>query len=151
MNHTNALNVMLLHENAKPPTRSSEDAVGYDLFCCDNFIVEPKNKALIPTGIAIQINYNNLSVDETIYGRIAPRSSVASKYMTDIGAGVIDKDYRGELKVLLFNHSDDTISFKCGDRIAQLILEKAIVPPINIVKTLDATRRSSGGFGSTGA
>ena len=147
---SNSLNVKLLNDNAKPPIRSSEDAVGYDLFCCRNYVIKGKEKALIDTGISIQINYNNLNIDETIYARIAPRSGISYKYMTDIGAGVIDKDYRGELKVLIFNHSDDQIIFNSGDKIAQLILEKAIIPPVCVVLTLDETTRGSGGFGSTG-
>ena len=150
MTHSNSLNVKLLNDNAKPPIRSSEDAVGYDLFCSGDYVIERKEKALIDTGVSMQINYNDLNTDETIYARIAPRSSISYKYMTDIGAGVIDKDYRGELKVLIFNHSDDQIIFNSGDKIAQLILEKAIIPPVHVVFVLDETTRGSGGFGSTG-
>ena len=150
MNSLNALNIKLLNDTAKPPVRSSKDAVGYDLFSCHECIIDAKNKALIGTGISIQINYNDLKQDETIYGRIAPRSGISYKYMTDIGAGVIDTDYRGELKILMFNHSDETIIFKSGDKIAQLILEKAIIPPVLVVDELDCTERGDGGFGSTG-
>ena len=148
---SNSLNVKLLNDSAKPPVRATDDAVGYDLFCCDAYTINAYDKALISTGISIQINYNNLNIDETIYARIAPRSSIAYKLMTDIGAGVIDKDYRGELKILIFNHSNSTIIFKTGDKIAQLILEKAIIPPVCIVDVLDNTERGAGGFGSTGS
>jgi dUTP pyrophosphatase len=65
-------------------------------------------------------------------------------------AGVIDSDYRGEVVVILFNHSDKPFSFKSGDRIAQLILEKCSTPPVKLVDDLDNTSRGEGGFGSTG-
>lgn len=67
-----------------------------------------------------------------------------------MGAGVIDEDYRGPVGVLLFNHSDVDFKINHGDRIAQLILEKIITPPVVEVESLDATERNTGGFGSTG-
>jgi dUTP pyrophosphatase len=72
---------------------------------------------LVDTDIAI-------SVPAGTYGRIAPRSGLASKHFIDTGAGVIDADYRGQVKVLLFNHSDKDFEVKEGDRIAQLVLER---------------------------
>ena len=69
---------------------------------------------------------------------------------TDIGAGVIDGDYRGEIKVLVFNHSADTIEIKKGDKIAQLIFEKFSPLEPCLVDSLDETLRGSNGFGSTG-
>lgn len=63
-----------------------------------------------------------------IDGRIAPRSGLASKHFIDTGAGVIDADYRGEVKVLLFNHSDVDFEVKEGDRVAQLVLERVFLP-----------------------
>ena len=84
------------------------------------------------------------------YGRIAPRSGLAAKNFIDIGAGVIDSDYRGEVKVLLFNFNTTPFTVNVGDRIAQLIIEKYTRTTIEEVEDLDATVRGEGGFGSTG-
>jgi deoxyuridine 5'-triphosphate nucleotidohydrolase len=85
-----------------------------------------------------------------VYGRIAPRSGLASKFFIDVGAGVIDADYRGNVGVVLFNHSSVEFAISIGDRIAQLILEKIEVPEIECVERLTETNRGAGGFGSTG-
>ena len=83
-------------------------------------------------------------------GRIAPRSGLAAKHMIDTGAGVIDADYRGQVKVLLFNHGDADFAVKPGDRVAQLILERIYTPEIEVVDELEESVRGAGGFGSTG-
>ena len=72
------------------------------------------------------------------------------KNFIDTGAGVIDADYRGEVKVLLFNHSDVDFEVKVGDRIAQLVLERIYTPEVVEVESLDESVRGAGGFGSTG-
>jgi dUTP pyrophosphatase len=84
------------------------------------------------------------------YGRIAPRSSLAWKNHIDVGAGVIDEDYRGPIGVVLFNHSSEEFKITQGDRIAQLIITKIITPDVIVVEDLDDTVRGIGGFGSTG-
>ena len=81
---------------------------------------------------------------------VAPRSGLAWKHSIDVGAGVIDADYRGSVGVILFNHSDVDFEVKLGDRIAQLIIEKIITPEVMEVEDLDCTERGVGGFGSTG-
>jgi len=86
----------------------------------------------------------------TIDGRIAPRSGLASKHGLQTGAGVIDSDYRGEVKVLLFNHSDVEFRVDEGDRVAQLILQRIATPEVVCVEELGGTVRGGGGFGSTG-
>lgn len=84
------------------------------------------------------------------YGRIAPRSGLAAKHFIDIGAGVIDSDYRGEVKVLMFNFSEEEFKVSVGDRIAQLIVEKYTRTEIEEVTDLTDSERGAGGFGSTG-
>merc|ERR1711862_510068 len=86
------------------------------------------------------------------YGRIAPRSGLAVKHGIDVGAGVVDADYRGPVGVVLFNFGDKDFTIEIGDRIAQLILEKicADVEIVQVEGELDDTKRGSGGFGSTG-
>lgn len=97
--------------------KGSLQAAGYDLHAIDAGVVPKRGKALVGTGLAFGIPEGN-------YGRIAPRSGLAAKNSIDVGAGVIDSDYRGEVKVLLFNFSDEDFAFNQGDRIAQLIIEK---------------------------
>jgi dUTP pyrophosphatase len=83
-------------------------------------------------------------------GRIAPRSGLAAKHFIDTGAGVIDADYRGPVKVLLFNHADTDFEVKEGDRIAQLVIERIYTPEVVEVQELEESVRGAGGFGSTG-
>ena len=92
----------------------------------------------------------SVSVPPGTYGRIAPRSGLALRCGVDVGAGVVDSDYRGPVGVILFNHSDTDFSISAGDRIAQLILEK--IEQADVVETdeLGSTERGHGGFGSTG-
>jgi dUTP pyrophosphatase len=85
-----------------------------------------------------------------LFGSVAPRSGLAWKHSIDVGAGVIDADYRGPVGVILFNHSDLDFVVKAGDRIAQLIIEKIMTPDVMAVEDLDSTARGEGGFGSTG-
>ena len=78
------------------------------------------------------------------------RSGLAAKSFIDVGAGVVDEDYRGPLGVVLFNHANADFEVKQGDRIAQLICEKIVYPELVEVEDLDQTERGEGGFGSTG-
>ena len=82
--------------------------------------------------------------------KIAPRSGLAVKKFIDVGAGVIDQDYRGEVGVVLFSHSDTDFQVRQGDRIAQLILEKIETSVVQDVQELSETKRGTYGFGSTG-
>lgn len=90
------------------------------------------------------------SADDFADGRVAPRSGLAAKHSIDTGAGVIDYDYRGPVKVILFNFSDNDFAISKGDRIAQLILERIVTPEVAVVETLPDSVRGQGGFGSTG-
>lgn len=85
-----------------------------------------------------------------IDGRVAPRSGLAAKHSINTGAGVIDADYRGEVKVILFNLSDNDFVIKEGDRIAQLVIERIYTPEVVVVEKLEESVRGAGGFGSTG-
>jgi dUTP pyrophosphatase len=135
--------VKKLNGDAKIPTRGSPLAAGYDMCSVTDTWIAPGMRAVIPTGIAF-------TVPEGTYGRVAPRSGLAVKKGIQVGAGVIDRDYTGEVKVVLFNQGDETFEIKKGDRIAQLILERCETPEIQLVTDLEDTERSSGGFGSTG-
>jgi dUTP pyrophosphatase len=106
-----------LDNNAKLPIRGSDLATGIDIMANQDIIIPAKQRAPISTGIALATLPGN-------YASITPRSGLAVKYGIDIAAGVIDKDYCGEIKVVLINNSDIPFQVRPGDRIAQLILEK---------------------------
>ncbi|GAB1286827.1 Deoxyuridine 5'-triphosphate nucleotidohydrolase [Apodemus speciosus] len=108
-----------------------------------DYTISPMEKALVKTDIQV-------AVPSGCYGRVAPRSGLAVKHFIDVGAGVIDEDYRGNVGVVLFNFGKEKFEVKKGDRIAQLICEQICYPELEEVQTLDDTERGSGGFGSTG-
>ncbi|KAG6408760.1 hypothetical protein SASPL_131781 [Salvia splendens] len=137
------LRVKRLSEKAVLPSRGSPLSAGYDLSSAAETKVPARGKALVPTDLSV-------AVPEGTYARIAPRSGLAWKHSIDVGAGVVDADYRGPVGVILFNHSEVDFEVKVGDRIAQLIIEQIVTPEVAEVDDLDATARGSGGFGSTG-
>jgi dUTP pyrophosphatase len=138
------LGVKKLSYDAILPTRGSDRSVGYDLYSSVDAVVPCQSgNVLVGTGIAI-------SIPDGLYGRVAPRSGLAVKHCIDVGAGVIDPDYTGEIKVVLFNHGDKDFEVKKGDRIAQLILERCETPMVKEIGLLEETLRGSDGFGSTG-
>ncbi|KAG1753743.1 dUTPase-like protein [Suillus paluster] len=140
---TSQLLIKRLSDKARIPTRGSSLAAGYDLYSAEKKVIPAHGKALIDTQLS-------LAVPVGTYGRVAPRSGLASKFMIDTGAGVIDADYRGVVFVLLFNLSDKDFQVEEGDRIAQLIIERIYTPEVLEVDNLDVTIRGTGGFGSTG-
>ncbi|XP_041982690.1 deoxyuridine 5'-triphosphate nucleotidohydrolase [Aricia agestis] len=132
-----------LTTNAFAPSKGSEKAAGFDLKSAYDYVVPARGKELIKTDIQIEL-------PSGCYGRVAPRSGLAVKNFIDVGAGVIDEDYRGNVGVVLFNHSDNDFVVNKGDRIAQLICEKIFYPEIVEANSLSETQRADGGFGSTG-
>ena len=137
------LKVQKLSNSATLPKRSTDGAAGYDLCASQDCTIPAGGKGLVKTKLSI-------SFPTGLYARIAPRSGLALKRFIDVGAGVVDSNYRGEVGVVLFNHGDQDFEVKMGDRIAQLILEKIDTPPVEEVQGLNNTVHGSGGFGSTG-
>ena len=137
------LQVQRLNTNAQLPVRATSGSAGYDLTSCEDKTIPARGRGLVATGLKIAIPLNT-------YARIAPRSGLAVKNGIDVGAGVVDSDYRGSVGVVLFNHSDEPFDIKKGDRIAQLILEYIVTPSVVELEVLDDTTRGQGGFGSTG-
>lgn len=140
------VNIKRLNNEAKIPTRGSEYAAGYDLYAhCQGIPIEPHKTELIGTGIAVEI-------PEGYFGGIFARSGLATKENLRPAncVGVVDSDYRGEVKVALHNDGNVTRIVKNGERIAQLV----IIPYLNVdfeeVKELTETERGNGGFGHTG-
>ncbi|NXF77212.1 DUT protein, partial [Sclerurus mexicanus] len=141
--HSTRLRFTKLSENAFAPSRGSARAAGYDLYSAYDCVIPPMEKAVVKTDIQI-------ALPSGCYGRVAPRSGLAAKHFIDVGAGVIDEDYRGNIGVVLFNFGKETFEVKKGDRIAQLICERIYYPELEEVEALDDTERGEGGFGSTG-
>jgi len=137
------MEVVRLKTEAILPTRATSGSAGYDLSAIRDDVIEPGCRKLLPIGIAIKL-------PEGVYGRIAPRSGLAVKKGIQVGAGVIDPDYTGEIHVLLFNHGTEPFEIHSGDRIAQLILERFEFHEVILVDSLTQTTRGAGGFGSTG-
>jgi dUTP pyrophosphatase len=142
-----------LHADAKMPSRSPGD-VGYDLASTMVTVIKARTRALIPTGIALlmpRYQGEDENTEHQMYGRIASRSGLAWKNGLDVGAGVIDPAYTGELKVVIFNNSDEDFNVNVGDRIAQLIFELCETPQMEEVAELaEETARGANGFGSSG-
>ena len=131
----------------KLPNYESEGAAGMDLSADidSDIIIKPLERSLIPTGIAI-------SLPEDLEAQIRPRSGLAIKHgITLLNApGTIDSDYRGEIKVILVNLSNDNYTIKPYDRIAQIIISQFVKAEFEIAENLDETDRGNSGFGSTG-
>lgn len=107
----------------KIPKRRSSYSAGLDLASAHSYVVPARGSATIDTGLSVKLPKN-------CYGRIAPRSKLAANSSIDVGAGVIDSDYRGRISVILFNHSCEPFAVRTGDRIAQLICEKIEYPKL---------------------
>lgn len=144
------LNIKKLYPDAQIPTYGSKYAAGLDLYAYGEYNIPAKTRKLISTGICIQwISDDENPID--YYFRIAPRSGLSVKNCIEIGAGVIDSDYRGEIKICFINNSDSDYSIAHGDRIAQGILEKIKhFTSIDVVDELIETDRGESGFGSSG-
>ena len=138
------LQIQLLSPNGKVPTRSTSEAAGYDLYSSEDLIIPAHTRGKVSTDIAIHVLKGT-------YGRIAPGSGLAVKPAIDIGAGAIDKDYRGPVMICLIINSKTDFQVKIGDRIAQLILKCIRNPETKLDESLSLTERGTQGFGSTGS
>lgn len=142
-----------LAETAILPTRNFDTDAGID-FYADNKLIEeinPGERKLIPTGIAWEPVLDDIiSFDFNVYLKIEDRSGYALKKGLIVIGGIIDQEYRGEIKIILLNVSDSFFSIFKGDRIAQGIV--LLTPKVQIVESKDIndTARGSGGFGSSG-
>jgi len=129
------------------PLRATPWSAGLDLFSAYDYVIPARGQQLCKTDIQIELPLN-------CYGRIAPRSGLALKSI-DVGAGVIDSDYKKDVGVLLYNFSDVDYEVSRGDRIAQLICEKCVIPKVvEVYDILETLYKHDGfghdGFGSTG-
>ncbi|KAG6536612.1 hypothetical protein ZIOFF_001670 [Zingiber officinale] len=136
------LKVKRLSPTVKIPERRTVGAAGYDIFIDLNITILAHERMLVSTGISLEFPDN-------CYARMVSRSGAAVKQGIDIGAGVINADYRGEIKLLVLTNSNNIISLQAGESIAQFILERIITPSIEEVESLSSTERGEGAFGST--
>lgn len=141
--------VKILHPSAQVPSKSTQEASGYDLCAVEYHLVDPGTWVAVPTGIAIELT-------PSYELQIRSRSGLAAKHGVTVlnSPGTIDSDYRGEIKVLLINHGTEPFEIMPGDRIAQAVLGLVWCPESLYLGTptdqLSDTKRGTGGFGSTG-
>ncbi len=133
-----------LSPKATLPSRGSTLAAGLDLYSIEPVHLQPGQRELVRTGLAV-------AIPAGYYGRVAPRSGLATKSGIDVLAGVIDADYRGEIRCLLLNAGDELVELPPQTKICQLIIEKIITPDAAWADELLETARGEGGFGSTGS
>jgi dUTP pyrophosphatase len=130
-------------DGATLPEYASAGAAGADLRASDAVEIPSGGRAAVPTGLRVQIPPGHV-------GLVWPRSGLAVRHGIDTLAGVIDSDYRGEVRVVLVNHGPATFSIAPGDRIAQLLLQRVERGAFVAATGLRDTERGEGGFGSTG-
>lgn len=136
---------VVLGKDAVAPFYATKGAAGFDLSASEDVIIAPKDKAIVGTGLFFEI-------PEGYELQIRPRSGNAAKYGVTVlnTPGTIDSDYRGEVKVILFNAGKQPFPIKTGDRIAQGVVSRIFQLKFEFVKELSETERGEGGFGSTG-
>lgn len=149
------ISIARLSQHATLPTLATKGSAGFDLYvprdanvqCPPSGQSTYSNRVLVPTGIAI-------ALPKGFVGFVCPRSGFAVKYGVTVAnsPGVIDSDYRGEIKVIVVNHGKDTINFAPGTRIAQLLILPTYAQEVtwDELTSLNETERGDGGFGSTG-
>ena len=141
------IRVKKLHPMAKLPTYGSAEAAGADLYACleEPVTIDPGETAWISTGIALE-------VPKGCAGLVYARSSLGAKrgLAPANKVGVIDSDYRGEIRVVLFNHGKVPQVVENGERVAQFLITPVLTPPYVEVEDLSQSDRGVGGFGSTG-
>jgi dUTP pyrophosphatase len=144
---TDLLEVQLLHPAARPPARTRAGDAAYDLSCVEGFVLMPGERAMIATGVAV-------AIPPGVAGLVLPRSGLAHRHGISCvnSPGLVDPNYRGELRVILINHGSEPFSAKAGDRIAQLLIVPFVSPALVVVDELPAggDDRGAGGFGSSG-
>jgi len=139
-----------INPNATIPQKFSKYASGFDLSSCEYVVLEPGQVKAVGTGLRCAIRKDNEEDNYEI--QVRPRSGLALKHGITVlnTPGTIDEDYRGEIKVILINHSKNSFTINIGDRIAQAVVNK--IPSVHVIEgsvSLDS-ERGENGFGSTG-
>lgn len=134
-----------VHEDAVLPEKAHNDDAGLDLFSLEDIVIAPWSRMLVRTGIAWVTGFYK----DSLYLHIQPRSSLAVQGI-DIGAGIVDKGYRNEIKVLLINNTGLRYTINENDKIAQAIIYRLPDVEVEEINEINETARGLGGFGSTG-
>jgi dUTP pyrophosphatase len=134
---------VLLATGAALPEYGSAAAAGADLRASEALVIGPGARAAVPTGLRVAIPRGHV-------GLVWPRSGLAVRHGIDTLAGVVDSDYRGEVKVVLVNHGDEPFEIAAGDRVAQLLVQRVERAAFRAASQIEETARGEGGFGSTG-
>lgn len=137
------LRISKLEKDSIIPSRANASDAGYDLYAVIETIIPARGRGLIRTGIAMEIPSGHV-------GLIWPRSGLAVKAGLDVLAGVIDSGYRGEICIVLQNHTDHDYIVRKHDRAAQILIQEVTTVQIKTVSNLDKSDRGTGGFGSSG-
>ena len=142
---TDTLEIRLLHPDAVPPARTRGGDAGYDLRATERVTIPQDGRRLVGTGVAI-------ALPPGVAGLVTPRSGLAIEHgLTLLNApGLIDPNYRGEIKVILHNTSERRYTVEVGDRVAQLLLVPYWAPELEVTDELPRSERGSDGFGSSG-
>lgn len=134
-----------LDDRAKLPTRAHQHDAGLDLYCVDDFGIGAFDSKLVSTGVAVAIRPKYV-------GLVRARSGLSVRHNIEVGAGVIDCGYTGEILVHLYNHGDVAVKFSAGDKIAQLVIVPCLTEPVMETPDLPCySGRYDNGFGSTDA
>ena len=140
------IDIKLLNDRAKLPERMTEYSAGYDIYADleSDVWLEPLDRVLVPTGFS-------LSLPKGFEAQIRPRSGLSMKHGVTVlnSPGTIDSDYRGEVKVILINLSNERYLIKSGMRIAQMVVSRHETLEFVVIDNLDTTDRGEGGFGSS--
>ena len=141
----NTLPARFTHPHAEVPTRAHPTDAGLDLYAAETVQIAPRVVTLVPTGIAV-------AIPDGYFGILAARSSLATKKSMTLanGVGIIDSDYRGEIKVPIIPLDGCHNLIQAGQKIAQLLILPIALPTVEVVADLDETTRNTGSFGSTG-
>jgi len=137
------LKILKIDSEAIIPNYANEDDAGLDLYSAENFILKSGQRRAIETGIKMEI-------PEGYVGLVWDKSGLAVNDGIKTTAGVVDSGYRGEIKIVLINLSNQDFEIKKGQKIAQMLIQKVEHPKIEIVEFLSESGRGEGGFGSTG-
>jgi dUTP pyrophosphatase len=138
------IKIYRLTESATMPRLGTEGAAGYDLFSDENDIIMPLGRSAIKTGVSTEMQ-------PSVVGIIKPRSGLAVKRGIDVLAGVIDSDFRGEIKVVLINLGSEAVVINKGQAIAQILFMPVLHNVVEATGQISETVRGADGFGSTDA
>jgi dUTP pyrophosphatase len=139
------MKIKKLHEDAIIPSYQSEGAAGFDFHAIEAMTLQPGQRGLVGTGLAV-------ALDLGYELQVRPRSGLALKHGISLvnTPGTVDSDYRGEVKIILINHGDEAFEIQKGERIAQGVINAVVQAKMDVVEDLDQTQRGASGFGSTG-